>query len=80
MSAQAADASRETGAAWLSEVFASFQGEGSRAGQRHLFVRFAGITPSPRHGDVITINGIDYAVVEVDVDPQGSAVLKLRVL
>jgi len=28
--------------AWLSEVFASFQGEGSRAGQRHLFVRFAG--------------------------------------
>lgn len=42
MSAQAADASKETGAAWLSEVFASFQGEGSRAGQRHLFVRFAG--------------------------------------
>lgn len=29
-------------AAYLSEVFASFQGEGSRAGQRHLFVRFAG--------------------------------------
>lgn len=29
-------------AAWVSEVFASFQGEGSRAGQRHLFVRFAG--------------------------------------
>jgi 7-carboxy-7-deazaguanine synthase len=28
--------------AWISEVFASFQGEGSRAGQRHLFVRFAG--------------------------------------
>lgn len=28
--------------AYLSEVFASFQGEGSRAGQRHLFVRFAG--------------------------------------
>lgn len=28
--------------AWLSEIFASFQGEGSRAGQRHLFVRFAG--------------------------------------
>jgi len=27
---------------WLSEIFASFQGEGSRAGQRHLFVRFAG--------------------------------------
>jgi len=29
-------------AAWLSEIFASFQGEGSRVGQRHLFVRFAG--------------------------------------
>ncbi len=28
--------------AYLSEVFASWQGEGSRAGQRQLFVRFAG--------------------------------------
>ncbi|HYB99705.1 MAG TPA: 7-carboxy-7-deazaguanine synthase QueE [Candidatus Limnocylindrales bacterium] len=28
--------------AYLSEIFASFQGEGSRVGQRHLFVRFAG--------------------------------------
>jgi len=28
--------------AYLSEIFASWQGEGSRAGQRHLFVRFAG--------------------------------------
>lgn len=33
---------RDTRGAWLSEIFASFQGEGSRAGQRHLFVRFAG--------------------------------------
>ncbi|SRR5579885_2215957 len=43
-----------------------------------LFVRFASITPSPQHGDVFTINGVDYAVVEVDVDLQGGAVLKLR--
>lgn len=28
--------------AFVSEVFASFQGEGARVGQRHLFVRFAG--------------------------------------
>jgi len=28
--------------AYLSEIFASWQGEGARVGQRHLFVRFAG--------------------------------------
>ena len=44
-----------------------------------LFVRFANITPPPRHGDTITINGIVYDVVDVDVDAQGGAVLKLRV-
>jgi len=44
-----------------------------------LFVRFANINPPPRHGDTITINGVVYTVVEVDVDPQGSAMLKLRV-
>ena len=44
-----------------------------------LFVRFAGSTPSPQHGDTITINGVVYAVVDVDVDAQGGAVLKLRV-
>jgi len=32
----------ETVAAQLSEIFVSIQGEGSCAGQRHLFVRFAG--------------------------------------
>ena len=44
-----------------------------------LFVRFANITPPPRHGDTITVNSIAYDVVDVDVDAQGGAVLKLRV-
>ncbi len=44
-----------------------------------LFVRFANITPPPRHGDTITVNSIGYDVVDVDVDAQGGAVLKLRV-
>ena len=43
-----------------------------------LFVRFAGIAPSPRSGDTITINGTVYDVQEVAVDTQGGAVLKLR--
>jgi len=43
-----------------------------------LFVRFAALTPAPQRGDGITINGVVYNVVEVDVDPQGGAVLKLR--
>jgi len=30
------------GSAWLSELFVSYQGEGARAGEKHLFVRFAG--------------------------------------
>ena len=44
-----------------------------------LFVRFANITPPPRHGDAITINSIAYGVLDVDVDAEGGAVLKLRV-
>ena len=44
-----------------------------------LFVRFANITPSPRHGDTVAINGTVYDVVDLDVDEQGGAVLKLRV-
>ena len=43
-----------------------------------LFVRFAAISPQPRHGDTITINGIVYDVVEVEADLAGGAVLKLR--
>ena len=44
-----------------------------------LFVRFSDITPPPRHGDKITISAIVYDVVDVDVDAEGGAVLKLRV-
>jgi hypothetical protein len=44
-----------------------------------LFVLFASIAPTPRHGDAIAINGVAYAVVDLDVDTQGGAVLKLRV-
>jgi hypothetical protein len=44
-----------------------------------LFVRFAGITPSPQHGDTIAMNGRVYVVEEVEVDIEGGAVLKLRI-
>ncbi|GIW45347.1 MAG: 7-carboxy-7-deazaguanine synthase [Candidatus Binatia bacterium] len=36
---------------YLSEIFASFQGEGSRVGERHLFVRFAGCNLRCRYCD-----------------------------
>ena len=44
-----------------------------------LFVLFTAITPAPRHGDAITINGVAYVVADLDVDTRGGAVLKLRV-
>jgi hypothetical protein len=44
-----------------------------------MFVQFTAIMPPPRHGDAITINGVVYAVADLDVDTQGGAVLKLRV-
>ena len=43
-----------------------------------LFVQFAAITPAPQGGDAIAINGVAYVVLDVDVDTQGGAVLKLR--
>jgi organic radical activating enzyme len=36
---------------YLSEVFASFQGEGAHCGERHLFVRFAGCGARCRYCD-----------------------------
>ena len=44
-----------------------------------LFIRFANIAPPPRHGDTVAINGTVYDVVDLDVDEQGGAVLKLRI-
>jgi hypothetical protein len=43
-----------------------------------LFVRFASLSPSPRQGDTVAINTIVYDVLEVAVDTEGGAVLKLR--
>ena len=57
----------------------SLPGSNLGAAVVRLFVQFTAIAPAPRHGDAITINGVAYAVVEVDVDTQGGAVLKLRV-
>ena len=36
---------------WLSEIFVSHQGEGARAGEKHLFVRFAGCNIRCRYCD-----------------------------
>lgn len=36
---------------YLSEIFASFQGEGARVGERHLFLRFAGCNLRCRYCD-----------------------------
>ena len=44
-----------------------------------LFVQFTSFAPAPRRGDAITINGVVYAVADLDVDTQGGAVLKLRI-
>ena len=43
-----------------------------------LFVRFVDLSPQPRHGDTIAINGTTYNVLEVEADVEGGAVLKLR--
>lgn len=44
-----------------------------------LFVRFTEITPSPKKGDLVSIDGRHYDVADVEVDPVGGSVLKLRV-
>ncbi len=43
-----------------------------------FFVRFANITPQPRKGDVVVINGISYMIVDASADTEGGAVLVLK--
>lgn len=45
------DRAERVSTAWLSEMFVSFQGEGARAGEKHLFVRFAGCNIRCRYCD-----------------------------
>jgi 7-carboxy-7-deazaguanine synthase len=53
LGAPAADlaTSSATALGWLSEIFVSIQGEGARAGEKHLFVRFAGCNIRCRYCD-----------------------------
>jgi 7-carboxy-7-deazaguanine synthase len=58
-------------AGYLSELFASYQGEGARAGERHLFVRFAGCNIRCRYCDT---PGSLERVADCTVDyPDGSS-------
>jgi hypothetical protein len=44
----------------------------------YFFVRFEDITPNPRKGDTVAIDGVTYNVEQINVDTQGSSTLKLR--
>ena len=43
-----------------------------------LFVRLADFPSRPDHGDELVVNGVNYTVFEVSVDPTGAAWLRLR--
>ena len=43
-----------------------------------LFVRLADFASRPDHGDEVVVNGVNYTVFEVSVDPTGAALLRLR--
>ena len=43
-----------------------------------LFVRLADLPASPTRGDEVEIGGVRYKVFDIEADPQGAAVLKLR--
>jgi len=54
-------------------------GSTSGAAVLRLYVLLAGITPRPRRGDVISVNGVNYDIADAPADRAGGAVLKLRV-
>jgi hypothetical protein len=54
-------------------------GSPSGASVVRLYVQLAAITPTPKRGDVITINGVHYDIADVAADRIGGGCLKLRV-
>ena len=44
----------------------------------YLFIRLVDITPNPRLGDVLTLDGVGYDITDILADSQGGATLKLR--
>jgi hypothetical protein len=44
-----------------------------------FFVDLNGLSPSPQHGDTMTLNGNVYVIADIEVDIEGGAVLKLRI-
>ena len=43
-----------------------------------LFVRLADLPGAPVRGDEVEIGGVRYKVFDIEADPEGAAVLKLR--
>jgi len=43
-----------------------------------LFVRLADLPDAPLRGDEVEIGGFRYKVFDIEADPEGAAVLKLR--
>ena len=43
-----------------------------------LFVRLADLPAAPARGDEVEIGGVRYKVFDIEADPEGAAVLRLR--